>query len=113
MAGMADAPSFLRVQTRSVLTVPAYLWGPDALVTADRDAQLGYGLFYGLVIALFLYNLMLFAALRDRVYLGCVLYVAAFGISLGTFDGLAFQYLWPESVWWANHALGNALCATL
>ncbi len=26
----------------------------DALVTADRDAQLGYGLFYGLVIALFL-----------------------------------------------------------
>ncbi len=56
---------------------------------------------------------MLFAALRDSVYLGCVLYVAAFGIGLGTFDGLAFQYLWPGSVWWANHALGTALCATL
>jgi diguanylate cyclase (GGDEF)-like protein len=42
-----------------------------------------------------------------------VLYVASFGVGLAAFDGLAFQYLWPESVWWANHALGAALCATL
>jgi diguanylate cyclase (GGDEF)-like protein len=113
MTGLADAPAFLRVQSESVLTVPAYLWRPEALVAADRDAQFGYGLFYGLVISLFLYNLMLLLALRDRIYLWYVLYVASFGVGLAAFDGLGFQYLWPESVWWANHALGTALCATL
>jgi diguanylate cyclase (GGDEF)-like protein len=111
--GLADAPAFLRVRSQSALTVPAYLWRPEALIASDRNVQLVYGLFYGLVIALFLYNLMLFLALRDRAYLWYVLYVASFGIGLAAFDGLAFQYLWPESVWWANHALGTALCATL
>jgi diguanylate cyclase (GGDEF)-like protein len=113
MAGLADAPTYLRVQSESVLTVPAYLWRPEALIAADRNSQFGYGLFYGLVIALFLYNLMLLLALRDRIYLWYVLYVASFGVGLATFDGFGFQYLWPESVWWANHALGTALCATL
>jgi diguanylate cyclase (GGDEF)-like protein len=113
MTGLADAPTYLRVHTQSVLTVPAYLWRPEAMIAADRNAQLVYGLFYGLVIALFLYNLMLYVALRDQTYLWYVLYVGAFGVGLATFDGLAFQYLWPESVWWANHALGTSLCATL
>jgi len=111
--GLADAPAYLRVQTQSVLTVPVYLWRPEALIASDRNSQLVYGLFYGLVIALFLYNLMLFLALRDPVYLWYVLYVFSFGVGLAVFDGLAFQYLWPDSVWWANHALGTALCATL
>lgn len=112
-AGLADAPAYLRVQTQSVVTVPAYLWRPEALVASDRNAQLLFGLFYGLVIAMFLYNLMLFFGLRDGLYLWYVLYVGSFGVGLAAFDGLAFQYLWPDSVWWANHALGTALCATL
>jgi two-component system, sensor histidine kinase LadS len=111
--GLANAPAYLRVRTQSVLTVPTYLWRPEALIATDRDTQLVYGLFYGLVAAMFLYNLMLFVALRDPIYLWYVLYVVSFGIGLAAFDGLAFEYLWPESVWWANHALGTALCATL
>ena len=111
--GLADAPAYLRVRSESALTVPVYLWRPEALIASDRNSQLVYGLFYGLVTALFLYNLMLFLALRDPVYLWYVLYVLSFGIGLAAFDGLAFQYLWPDSVWWANHALGTALCATL
>lgn len=112
-ADLADAPAYLRLQTQSVLTAPVYLWRPDALTTADRDSQFVYGLFYGLVVALFLYNLMLWLSLRDRAYLWYVLYVASFGTGLACLDGFGFQYLWPESVWWANHALGTAMCATL
>ena len=112
-ADLADAPAYLCMQTQSVLTAPVYLWRPEAMYAADRNTQFGYGLFYGLVVALFLYNLMLWLSLRDRTYLWYVLYVAAFGIGLAALDGFAFQYLWPDSVWWANHALGTAMCATL
>ncbi len=44
-AGLADAPAYLRVLTQSVLTVPAYLWRPEALVVAGPNAQLVYRLF--------------------------------------------------------------------
>ena len=111
--GLAVAPTYLRVASESVLTVPAYLWQPQAFIEHDRHAQLVLGLFYGLVFALMLYNLMLFFSVRDRVYFYYVIYAAAFSGFLLAYDGLAFQYLWPESVWWANHGLATALALTL
>ncbi len=104
---------YLRVASDSVLTVPAYLWQPPAFGEHDREVQLVLGMFYGLVLALVLYNFMLSLSIRDRIYVYYVLYGASFGIFLLNFDGFAFQYLWPESVWWANHALATALALTL
>jgi diguanylate cyclase (GGDEF)-like protein len=104
---------FLRVQSQSVLTVPLALWRPEAFAERDRDVQLLLGLFYGLALALVLYNLMLFVAVQDRLYFYYVLYAAAFGMFLLGYDGLAFQYLWPRSVWAANHAVAMTLALTL
>ncbi|MGD9952474.1 MAG: 7TM diverse intracellular signaling domain-containing protein [Burkholderiales bacterium] len=104
---------YLRAESQSVLTLPLTLWRPEAFAARDRDAQLVLGLFYGLVIALVLYNLMLYFAVRDRVYLYYVMYAAAFGVFLLGYDGLAYQYLWPHSVWAANHAVAMSLALSL
>lgn len=104
---------YLRVASHGVLTMPMTLWRPGAFAEHDRSAQLILGMFYGLALALVLYNLMLLFAVRDRVYLYYVLYTAAFCTYLLSFDGLAFQYLWPKSVWAANHVLALALSLTL
>ncbi len=104
---------YLRVESKNVLTVPLTLWRPEAFAQHDRGVQLILGLFYGLALALVLYNLMLYAAVQDRVYLYYVLYAAAFGTFLFGFDGLAYQYLWPESPWLANHAVATLLALAL
>jgi diguanylate cyclase (GGDEF)-like protein len=104
---------FLRLRSDGVLTAPLYLWREAAFAEGDRHVQLALGVFYGLVMALVLYNLMLYLAVRDRVYLYYVMYGVAFGMFLLCFDGYAYEYLWPESVWWANHALATALSLTL
>ncbi|MGH8689138.1 MAG: 7TM diverse intracellular signaling domain-containing protein [Burkholderiales bacterium] len=104
---------YLRVTSQSVLTVPLTLWRPEAFAEHDRNAQLIHGLFYGLALALVLYNLMLYFAVQDRVYLYYVLYATAFGLFLFAFDGFAFQYLWPTSTWAANHAVAMLLALAL
>jgi diguanylate cyclase (GGDEF)-like protein len=104
---------YVRAVSQGVLTMPLTLWRPDAFAVHDRNTQLVLGLFYGLALALVLYNLMLLFAVRDRVYLYYVLYAAAFCTYLFSFDGLGFQYLWPQSVWAANHVLALALSLTL
>ena len=109
----AEEEFFVRVASDSVLTLPLYLWQAAAFADNDRDVQMILGGFYGLILALVIYNLMLFFSLRDRVYLYYVLYAAVFWIYLFCFDGLAFEYLWPESVWWANHAPATALSLVL
>lgn len=104
---------YLRAASDSVLTLPMFLWQPEAFARHDHLVQLALGMFYGLLAALVLYNLILFFTVRDLAYLYYVAYAAAFGIYLFTFDGLGYQYLWPESVWWANHALATALALAL
>ena len=104
---------YVRAVSQGVLTMPLNLWRPDAFAEHDLNAQLVLGLFYGLALALVLYNLMLLFAVRDRVYLYYVSYAAAFCTYLLSFDGLGFQYLWPQSVWAANHVLALALSLTL
>ena len=79
---------YLRLESHSVLTVPLALWRPEAFAEGDRDVQLILGLFYGLALALVLYNLMLFFAVQDRTYLYYVLYAAAFGLFLFGYDGI-------------------------
>ena len=103
----------LRVASEGVLTVPLFLWRESAFIETDTQMQFVFGAFYGLIAAMFLYNLLLYFVLRDPLYLLYVLYVGAFGMFLFVFDGYAFQYLWPRSVWWANHSIATALALAL
>jgi signal transduction histidine kinase len=112
VAAGVPATYYLRVASANALIVPITLWSATAFERHERDAQLLFGFFYGLIIALFLYNLMIYVSLRDRAYLWYVAYVASFGLALFTMDGFAFEHFWPHHIGWANHALGTFLSAS-
>ncbi|MBL8021363.1 MAG: SpoIIE family protein phosphatase, partial [Leptospirales bacterium] len=42
--------------------------------------------------------------IRDSNFLIYVVYVILFGFTLSCHTGFAFQYLWPDSVWWNKHS---------
>jgi diguanylate cyclase (GGDEF)-like protein len=46
-----------------------------------------------------------FIAVRDNAFFAYFAYVAAFGLYMLVNNGLAFQFLWPDSPRWANTAL--------
>jgi signal transduction histidine kinase len=96
---------YLKVVSDNSLALPLSLWSEADFGAMERRELLFFGLFFGMVAALFFYNLFIWASLRDRTYLWYVGYVACFGMVLFVHEGFAFQYLWPGSVWWANHSL--------
>jgi signal transduction histidine kinase/CheY-like chemotaxis protein/HPt (histidine-containing phosphotransfer) domain-containing protein len=49
-----------------------------------------------------LYNLLQFLVQRDRSYLYYSLFFTTWGLAQMAINGLAFQFLWPEAIWWAN-----------
>ena len=53
------------------------------------------GIFYGILLIMVLYNLILFFFLQERTYLYYVLYVLSGALLFLSEDGLGFQYLWP------------------
>jgi len=102
---------YLRIQSIDAIIVPARLWEPRAFHAHERNDYNGLSLYFGMVIAMVLFNLLLFFALRDDIYLLYVSFVICAALTIAAQHGLAHEYLWPEATWWANIAnfMGFAL----
>ena len=96
---------FLRVKSAGTMQVRMLLWHPQALLERDHQDQIIFGLFYGILLSMFLYNLMIYLAIRDLAYLHYLHYLASYSIVQLTINGLAFEYLWPQFPRWGNIAL--------
>ena len=103
----------VRVQSESSMQVPLRLYTPSAFIEQSRDAQFAIGLYYGILLALFTYNLVLWLTLRDASYFWYLFHVTAFGLVLFTLNGLGFEYLWPDSAWLADHMVPLSICLAL
>ena len=91
-----EATVFARVTTRSSMQVPLELWTVDAFAEQQREVALFHGAYLGVVVAMFLYNILLYAVIREKAYvwyIGWMVFMALFVI---TVNGIAFQWLWPN-----------------
>ncbi|MCL4839486.1 MAG: 7TM-DISM domain-containing protein, partial [Thermoanaerobaculia bacterium] len=59
-----------------------------------------HGLYGGLMFAIVVYNLFLFFAIRDRIYLRYVLYAGSFGAIWLSQAGIGFELVWPGAPGW-------------
>ena len=92
-----DSRIHIRVQTPDVMTFSTRLLTP-ARAASERTAQRYlYGALYGFLLALVLYNLVLYPGLRDRRHILYALYVGAFALMNMGYTGHGFMWLWPES----------------
>ena len=70
-------------------------------------------LYYGIMLAMVIYNLFVLASLRKIEYLYYVLFIFSFLIFTMTQNGTAFQFLWPSFPWFANFCIPPVLCLLL
>ncbi len=68
-----------------------------------------YGLFYGMIIIISLYNILMFLAIKEKKYLYYTMYILSVGLYAMCIDGIAYQYLWPDQPEWNQKAYGVAL----
>ncbi|MDM7942787.1 MAG: sensor histidine kinase [Hydrogenophaga sp.] len=90
----------LRIDSTSSMKVPVSLLKPQALMSQDHRAYSLLSLYFGLMAGLFAYNLLLFAAIRDPVYLYYISYVAAMALAQLALTGLGAQFFWSEQARW-------------
>ena len=68
-----------------------------------------YGIFYGMIFIVGVYNLLIYSAIREVKYIYYCLYILSVGVYAMCVDGIAFQYLWPSWPQWNQIAYGAAL----
>jgi hypothetical protein len=81
----------------------------DWFIHYALDEYFFFGIFYGMILVFSLYNLLMFAAVREKHYLLYILYLLGIGFYEMTADGLAYQYLWPNSPWWNQYSSSVSL----
>lgn len=93
---------YLRISSTQALLSPIELWDAQAFHDNDR-LLLGYfGMFYGVVLVMLLYNAFIWVSTLDRSYLYYCLYLAAFFLMNFSYNGFSYQYLWPDAPRWVN-----------
>lgn len=92
---------YLQVRSDNTVTVPLILWEPAAFAGETQKIYLAQALYYGELLGLLGYNLLIFLSLRERVFLLYSLFAGCMGLAMLVGNGLARQFLWPEA--WAWH----------
>ncbi len=87
----------LRVATTSSMQVPLSLWHGGSLLHSASIDNLMNGVYYGTLLVIFIYNLFAFAKGGERKYLYYCLYILNLGLFFACMNGIAYQYLWPDS----------------
>ena len=87
---------YLRLQTNLAMNFPLTLWVAEAFYRQNQGVYFSLGLFYCMIVVMILYNLFLFAWLRERSYLYYVLFLLFFTIGVASREGIAQQFLWPK-----------------
>jgi signal transduction histidine kinase/ActR/RegA family two-component response regulator len=99
---------YLRLQSSASINVPAKLWVPQDFHTYERDDYFIQAIYFGVSIAMILFNLLLFIVLRDVMYLLYVGFVTFMSGAMAAQNGLLKEFLWPEVASWSSISISVA-----
>jgi diguanylate cyclase (GGDEF)-like protein len=103
---------FLKVVSQGSVTVPVRLWQQEALHREDQSVYAKLFLYFGSLLALGIYNLLLYFSTRDKIFIAYVAFVSAMAVSQMSLNGVGNQFLWPDWPQWGNVAYATGTAAT-
>jgi len=88
---------YLRVQSSYTVTVPLQLYRVDTFSKTRLTDTMVPSLYFGGLLSLFFYNLVLFFLIRDwRYFLYCC-FTLSIGLAIFSGNGFSRLYLWPDN----------------
>ncbi len=104
---------YMRISSQGPVSAPTRLWQPAALWASDQVTFSALSLYFGLLLGLLAYNLLLYFSVRDRAFVLYVAFVAGMAVAQAALTGLGPRFLWGGWPWWVSVApnTGNSFAA--
>ncbi len=87
---------YLKANSSEDLKFPMTFWEEKRLYQHLSDRNLIWGIYFGFILLISLYNFFLWLTIRDKTYIFYTLYVLTFGLLQADLYGYGFQYLWSN-----------------
>ncbi|WP_276374966.1 sensor histidine kinase [Chryseolinea sp. H1M3-3] len=88
---------FIRIDGKSPKTFPLHVLGKERFHEKVRIEDIGYGVFYGILIVMMFYNLLLYLTLKEINYLLYIFTILCTIIIFLSATGYGGKFLWPEN----------------
>ncbi|MGB0424889.1 MAG: 7TM diverse intracellular signaling domain-containing protein, partial [Flavobacteriales bacterium] len=92
----------IRIRSDDQIMFPVYHGSYQAIMEKNGSKDVINGLYFGIMLVMFLYNLFVYFSTRDKAYLLYVAYLLSVGFMQAIFQGYAFRFVWPSSPWIAQ-----------
>ena len=100
----ATATYYVRIESSQEVQLPILLGNKDTLTAQEMTKNVLFGIYFGIIMVMFFYNLFIYFTVKDPIYLYYVVYILIVGLTQATIEGYGFQYLWPNSTFFAPRA---------
>ncbi|MBA4053472.1 MAG: hypothetical protein C0490_02050 [Marivirga sp.] len=87
----------IRIAGSSPKTFPLLVKEREKFIETVRIADLAYGVFFGILIVMFFYNLFIYLTLNQENYLLYICTIVCTFLIFSSATGYAGKYLWPET----------------
>lgn len=91
---------YLRAKNGSVTFFPLTLWTLETFAQKQAETNLGWGIFYGVLLIVLVYNFLMFISLRDKAYFCLINFGFSFLLTHAAIHGFTAQYFWPTVGGW-------------
>jgi len=89
------ATYYLQVQSVSPVLFPISIATQKQVIKQSQVSHVGYGIYFGILIVMLFYNLVIFIITRDINYLYYILTVFSTLLLFGSYSGYLFKYIYP------------------
>lgn len=99
-----EFPVYIKIQNHAITSSSLKLWEVNEFYKADQKKTLLKGFYFGALLALVIFNFLIYLSVRDISYLWYVAYLGFILLFLLAYSGITFRYFWPNSPEWANYS---------
>ena len=104
---------YFKIRSHEFADIRIALRSVDRFVFYALNEYFLFGTFYGMIIIISLYNFLVFLAIREIKNIYYIIYILSVAAYAMSYDGIGFQYLWPNHPEWNDYAVGITLYSVI
>jgi signal transduction histidine kinase len=95
----------LKIKSWEQLVLPLFIGDKTSVLESNSLHDLIFGVFFGIMMVLILYNFFIFFSVKDNSYLFYVIYILFITLTQASLNGYTFRFLFPNAPFLSNISL--------
>src|SRR6478736_6546761 len=97
---------YFRIQSHEFADIRIAFRSVDRFTYYALNEYFLFGIFYGMILIIVLYNFLVYLAIREAKYINYIFYILSVAFYAMSLDGIGFQYLWSSYPKWNELSTG-------